>query len=123
MTNRQQKALVALIRAPTIEAAAETAGVGYSTLRRWMREDAEFKAAYRAALDELLQDASAQAKQSLSPALKALGEIVEDEGQPATARISAARSILEYGLKLTETVDILARLDALEGSLGGEDHA
>lgn len=123
MTNRQQKALVALIRAPTIEAAAETAGVGYSTLRRWMREDTEFKIAYRAALDELLQDASAQAKQSLSPALKALGEIVEDEGQPATARISAARSILEYGLKLTETVDILARLDALEGSLGGEDHA
>ena len=123
MTNRQQKALVALIRAPTIEAAAEKAGVGYSTLRRWMREDTAFKIAYRAAFDELLQDASAQAKQSLSPALKALGEIVEDEGQPATARISAARSILEYGLKLTETVDILARLDALEGSLGGEDHA
>lgn len=112
-----------MIRAPTIEAAAETAGVGHSTLRRWMREDVEFKIAYRAAFDELLQDASAQAKQSLSPALKALGEIVEDEGQPATARISAARSILEYGLKLTETVDILARLDALEGSLGGEDHA
>lgn len=55
-----------------------------------------------------------RAQQSLTPALSALREIVESEGENAQARIAAARSLLEYSLKLTEQVDILEQLQELE---------
>ena len=113
MTGKKEKALAALIRAPTRAAAAKEAGVGVSTLRRWMREDAAFRAAYKEALAELLEDASAQAKQNLTRALDVLAEVMES-GENAQVRITAARSALEYALKLSEAVDVQQRLDAVE---------
>ena len=114
MTAKQEKALAALIRSPTIEAAAGAVGVGYTTLRRWLKEDAAFQQEYRAALANLTEDAIAQAKQNLSPALSVLREITESADQPGAVRVQAARSLLEYGLKFTERADILDRMDKLE---------
>ena len=116
MTHKKEMAVAALIRAPTIDAAAQAAGVGYSTLRRWLKEDQEFREAYQAALEALLSDAAAQAKRSLSPALEALREIVEDRNAPAAARVQAARSVVDAALKLTEAVDIRERVAALEAA-------
>ena len=82
-------------------------------MRRWMREDADFRAAYKEALTELLEDASAQSKRNLSRALDVLAEVMES-GENSQVRISAARSALEYALKLTEAVDVQQRLDAVE---------
>jgi transposase len=117
LTVRQKKALAALLRSPTKAAAAEATGVGVSTIRRWLKEDREFRTAYREALEELLEDASAQAKRNLSRALDVLAEIMVDESESAQARITAARSTLEYTLKLTDIVDIAARMDELENTL------
>ena len=39
---------------------------------------------------------------------------MEDGEEPTQARITAARSILEYSLKLTEQADILEQLRELE---------
>lgn len=122
MTGRKKKALAALIRAPTLAAAAAEAGVGVSTLRRWMREDTVFVTAYRTALDELLQDASAQSKKNLSTALDVLAQIMEN-GENSQARIAAAKATIEYSLRLNEAVDVVERLARLEESLGGEDRA
>lgn len=66
-------------------------------------------------------DATRQAQQALAPALSTLREIVEDKDEDANARISAARAILSHGMKLTETTDILTRLDELEKSLRGDN--
>ena len=121
MTGKKEKALAALIRAPTRAEAARAAGVGVSTLRRWMKEDAVFRAGYKAALTELLEDASAQSKKNLSRALDVLAEIME-RGENSQVRISAARSALEYGLKLTEAVDIVTRLGELEKKLSEAEH-
>ena len=62
----------------------------------------------------MIEDAASQAKQSLNPALSCLREIVEDASETATARIQAARSLLEYGLRLTEITDIMKQLNELE---------
>lgn len=123
MTGRQQKALAALIRAPTMAAAAKDAGVGISTLRRWLREDPAFVTAYRAALDELLKDASAQSKKNLSTALDVLAQIMEN-GENSQARIAAAKATIEYGLRLNEAVDVVERLEKLERAIDGDgdDH-
>ena len=113
LTQKQNRALLALLTHPTREEAAKAAGITSKTLRTYL-EDPVFQAAYKAALAELLEDATTQAKQSLNPALTALREITEDREQQSQARVSAARSLLEYSLKLTEQVDILTKLEELE---------
>ena len=76
--------------------------------------DPEFQKEYKAAFSQLVTDATRQAQKSLSPALSALREIVEDDEESAGSRIAAARSLLEYGLRLTEFNDILRDLEGVE---------
>lgn len=113
MTPKQQKALLALLTNPTKEKAAAAAGITSKTLRSYLADPA-FQAEYKKAFSGLVEDAARQAQQAITPALSTLRDIVEDGGKSAQARISAARSILEYSMKLTETTDILTRLDELE---------
>ena len=58
--------------------------------------------------------------QTLEPAVAVLRGIMEDGEENGQVRVSAARSVLEYGLKLTEQTDILTRLTELEAAMGGE---
>ena len=121
MTPRQQKALAALLTSPSKAAAANAAGIAPLTLRDYLA-DPEFQAAYRDAFGNMVEDATRQAQQAISPALSTLREIVEDREEDAQARISAARAILSHGIKLTETTDILNRLQELETAMeGGHD--
>lgn len=113
MTLKQTKALAALLTQPTKEKAAQAAGIGLTTLKRYL-DDPAFKGEYQKAVAGLIEDAASQAKQSLSPALSCLQDIVEDDHETATARIQAARSLLEYGLRLTEIADIMRQLQELE---------
>lgn len=113
MTPKRQKALLALLTTPTREQAAAAAGITSKTLRGYLA-DPEFQAEYKKAFAALVEDATRQAQQAIAPALSTLREIVEDTGENAQARISAARSVLEYSIKLTETTDILSRLNELE---------
>lgn len=112
MTQRKEKALQALLVSRTKAEAAEIAGIGQSTLRAYLR-DPEFSERYRQACGDMLRDAAQQARQGISTALEALQEITEAPGNPQ-ARIMAARSTLEFALKLEERVDFLERLEALE---------
>ena len=121
MTPRQQKALAALLTSPSKAAAAKAAGIAPRTLRDYLA-DPEFQAAYRDAFGNMVEDATRQAQQAISPAMSTLREIVEDREEDAQARISAARAILSHGIKLTETTDILNRLQELETAMeGGRD--
>ncbi len=93
--------------------AAKTAGIGESTLREYMK-DPEFSERYREAFGDLVQDATRQIQQALSLAISTLTEIMGNTDEHATARIQAARSTIEYSLKLTEQADVLEQLRALE---------
>lgn len=77
-------------------------------------QDSEFVDRYKQAFGDIVRDAARQAQQTLSPALSTLREIMEDKGEQAQARITAARSVLEYSLKLCEQTDILEQLRELE---------
>ncbi len=111
-----QKALIALLTQPTKEKAAEAAGITSKTLRGYLLDEG-FQAEYKRAFAGLVEDATRQAQQSLVPALSTLREIAADTEGNAQARISAARSLLEYSLKLTESNDILSRLNELESTI------
>lgn len=114
LSPNKQKALQALLTQPTKAAAAKAAGIAPRTLRDYLA-DPEFQTEYKKAFGQLVSDATRQAQQALSPALSALRDIVEDDEENSSARIAAARSLLEYGLRLTEFSDILAELESVEG--------
>lgn len=120
ITPRKEKALRALLVSRTRAEAAKAAGIGESTLREYMK-DPEFVKRYREAFGTLVQDATRQAQQAIAPALATLREIVEDEEESAQARIQAARSTLEYALRLTEQLDILDRIKALEDTVATKE--
>lgn len=113
MDDRKKMALAALITNPTIRDAAAAAGIDESTLRRYMK-DGSFKIAYNRALSELLQDATRQAHNALCAALEVLKGICLSTEENAQVRVSAARSLLDYALKLREATTVEERLSALE---------
>lgn len=115
MTQKMQKALLALLTSSTKEQAAAAAGITPKTLRSYL-DNPEFQAEYRAAFSDLVRDAVRQAQKSLSPALKTLNDIMRNDDQNGQIRVSAARSLLEFGLKATEQLDIVDRLEKLEAS-------
>ncbi len=116
MTGRQNKAIAALLTAPTTQAAAAQAGVGYATLRRWLTQDAAFRREYDSAMAQLIQEAATQARQGMGEAVQTLREIATDQDSPGAVRVQAARAIIDSGVKLIEVSDILARLEALENA-------
>lgn len=113
MTPRKEKALQALLVSRTRAEAAKAAGIGESTLRVYL-QDPEFMERYRAAFTGLLEDATREAQRAISPALSTLQEIIENDGEQASARIQASRTVLEYAVKLTEQLDVIGRMTELE---------
>jgi len=121
LTPKRQKALLALLTQPTKEKAAAAAGITAKTLRSYLA-DPEFQAEYKRAFGSMVEDATRQAQQALAPALSTLRDVVEDSDENAQFRITAARSILEYSLKLTEQNDIIAKLQELEAVVNERQH-
>lgn len=117
MTDKQSMALAALLSEPTQEAAAKKLGISARTLRRYLA-DPEFAEAYRQAHAQLIGDATKRMQRGLSAAVDTLQEIATDPEAGKTARVAAARSILENTLKYTELSDIMSRIARLEEMAG-----
>ena len=113
MTPNEERALSALLTSKTKLEAAKKAGITDRTMRSYF-ENPEFCQRYREAFAGVVQDATRRAQQLLEPALSTLQTVMEDEEIPAQARITAAKSIIDYSLKLTEQADILEQLRELE---------
>lgn len=110
---RHEKVIAALLATSTREEAAEKLGINSRTIRRYFDEP-EFLELYNEAAKAIISNSTEQIQKSLSPAISTLKAIVEDDSANIHARVSAARSLLEYGIRLTEINDIGKRLDTLE---------
>lgn len=110
MTPRQRKAIQGLLLCGTKKEAAAFAGIGESTLRTYLANP-EFQAELRKGYAQMVDDAAQDLKRAMSPAVKALVDIVTDPEESATAKNAAARSLLEYGLRYSEFNDILHLLN------------
>lgn len=113
MTPAKERCIAALLTSKTKREAAEKAGVSEKTLRTYF-EDEEFCCHYRKAFSGMVQDAAGTAQQLIAPALSTLQDIMEDETANGGTRIQAARSLLEYALRLTEQMHVLERIEAQE---------
>lgn len=116
LSAKQERALACLLSEATATEAARKAKVGLSTLMRWMNEE-HFRNAYQAARGQLLDAALAKLQGASSDAVATLKNLMEREDVPAAARISAARSILDLGLRLREQMEISERLQLIEQAI------
>lgn len=116
LSKRREAAIAILLTTSTLQAASEKIGISYSTLWRWLQEPN-----FQKALKEAKKQAVAQATSTLSKicheSVLTLQEIMNDKNAPASARVSAAKTVLDSGLKGVEIDDLDARLAALEREL------
>lgn len=108
-----EKAMAALLSSDTQAEAAAKCGISDRTLRGYLA-DPSFNAEYNRQKRQLVSDATRQIQSSYQSAIRALRNIVESGHSSASEKISAARVLLEYGIKFTETNDIITRLEDLE---------
>lgn len=112
----QERAVMALLSSPSLEAAAKAAKVSVSSLRRWRLEHA-FIEAYRHARFALLEASTAKLRNAASSAVDTLIAVMEDKEAPYSVRIRAAQVVLESAYKSAEMEDLAERLDAQEKEL------
>jgi hypothetical protein len=110
---KKEQAIAALLSSRNVEQAAETAGIGVTTLRRWMRNP-QFKKEYLQARREGLAQATARLQQSSGPAAATLLKLMVDPGMPPAIRLRAADYVLKHGIKTLQDDDLEARLAQLE---------
>jgi len=112
--SRKQEALIsALLTAPRLADAAQTAGIGEVTAWRWLKQEA-FQTAYREARRAVVQYAIVQVQHATGTAVQTLLAVMQDANAPASAKVSAAKTILETAVKAVELEDLEVRIAALE---------
>lgn len=113
MAVKNDKIIIALLENPTITAASKASGISEATIYRRLAEP-DFKKAYDARRRQVVEVACGALQNRLSEAVDALSDIMNDGKASKMARAQAARTVLEYGIKTLETLDILPRLEALQ---------
>jgi hypothetical protein len=105
LTGKQEVLIAALLTEPTYAAAAAKAGVGQSTLYRWLQLPA-FRAAYRQARRELVEAAIGRIQAGTGQAVETLLAVAR-EGRRDGDRVRAAVALLEYSTRGLADADIL----------------
>ena len=109
-----EKIIAALLVSSSSKEAADTLGISVRTVTRRLA-DAEFKNQYQAACRGLLKDHTAALQGHMGAAIETMREIMDEKKNAPQVRLNAADNILRHGIRMTEQVDILNRLDELEG--------
>lgn len=113
LSRKRELAIAHLLTASSIAEAAQQTGIGEQTLLRWLKNDS-FQAAYRDARRAVVQQAITQVQRVCSDAVTTLQAVMADTAAPASARVSAAKAVLETAVKAVALEDLDARIGALE---------
>ena len=97
----------------SLNEAAKLARCSRATVAR-RRADPEFGELLRREVQLIVEEARRHLVANANKATQVLVEISSDRQQKAMSRIAAARSLLEFGLRFTEVIDVNARLRTLE---------
>jgi hypothetical protein len=112
-SRQRQQLILAMLHQPTLEKAAETAGISSATAWR-IRTTPEFKKEYRVARRECYSQTFARLQQLSSAAVSVLAKIMVDVNMPSACRVRAAYIILALTVKGIEIEDLEARVSELE---------
>ena len=116
---KQELVAAALAQGKSQIQAAAVVGAGVRTVRRWCTEP-EFKEAVRTAQRESYDTAIAKLVTCSSAAVVVLATIASNPGIAASARVSAAKAILELAHRAYSQAQLEKRLTTLEKQLSHE---
>lgn len=110
---KQTRAMLALLEHSTIKDAAASVGIGETTLWRWLQGQ-DFRAAYMEARREAVKQSIAHLQNATGEAVACLRGVMNSPTASDSAKVSAARAVLELALKAVEIEDLSERLAGLE---------
>ena len=113
---KAEKVLVALLHHGAVRAAAKESGVSEATVFRYL-QDAEFQRRYRAARADVVDAAVALMQRLCSNAVTTLDTVMHDTDAPASARVSAARTILEQSMSGVELTQLRQEVEEIKQML------
>ena len=111
---RQERAIVALLSEPSIEAAAKTDDVSDASIWRWMQQP-EFRVKLRDARRAVVEGAIGRLQQAATEAVSTLQRNLTC-GTPAV-EVRAATAILDQAIRAVELFDVVERVEQLEARL------
>jgi hypothetical protein len=103
---------MAMMSHPTVEATAAAVEISPATAYRWLQDEAVIRRLAEARRDAMSR-AIARLQEAATEAVDCLCQVQRD-GESESARVSAARTILEQALRAVELGDIAERLAKLE---------
>jgi hypothetical protein len=109
--------VAAMLVHSSVETAAKSVGISYITAWRWMKDPIVLEK-LRMARRDAMNRTIVRLQEAASGAVDCLCQ-VQREGESESARVSAARCILEQALKAAELGDIEERLASLEAIAKG----
>jgi hypothetical protein len=113
--NADDAVLLALACGATAENAAKKAGVGIRTVNRRLA-DPNFKKRLTEIRADILKRATGVLTAATMEAVKTLMDL-QKPATPAAVRLGAARTILEFGIKLRDSTEMEERIAALEAQM------
>ena len=110
---KQEKTIMALLTELTYSRAAKKAGIGETTLYRWLDDD-EFNRAFKHARKKAFSQSISHLQQATASAVETLQNIMENEEAPASSRVTAAKTVIEMEYKAYEMEDLTEELDEIK---------
>ena len=113
LSRRERRFVAAMLEAPTVRDAASQAGLGERTCYTYLGRPA-VRAELTARQDALLGLAARRLAKEMGAALDVLVAVMNSKSASDAARVSAARAVLDSGLRLAELVSLADRVAELE---------
>jgi len=120
-SDRQKRAITALLDSSSLVVAASRAEIGESTLRSWLHEDEEFQAKLRQLREEALGQASLRLQQSASLAVERLFDLLASKDRIEPGRASLVRTAIDFAFRSGAYSDLAERIAALENAPPPQD--
>lgn len=115
LTAKQERVALNLAVGMSYEAAGAATSVAARTIRSWMANVPAFKARLNELRSELTAQALGQCLDNMTAAVTALVHLCQNS-QQEMVKLMAAKSIIDYAVRLREHTELVERITALEQS-------
>lgn len=111
-----EEIIAALFSCGSNRDAAAALGLSEKALYERLKKP-DFKSKLAQAKDDILQAATNRAESRLNAAIDTMDEIMRNEENPVSVRLSASEALVRQTLKLIELVDVTKRMDEIEAAI------
>ena len=120
ITAKARQFIVALSTSSTTQEAIDATGVNPHTAYRWLK-DPDFTHELREARRQVLFHSTSRLTSATERAVDTLLGVMDDDGASASAKVSAARAVLDAAYNAAQVDDVIERIEKLEKNNDADD--